>query len=308
MKFSVIIPTYNREKDLGDCLNSILRQILLPSEVLIVDDGELPSIFIDEFKEKFKNRGIRFIYYQKDHSKERRGSSESRNIGFKMVSQRIVFILDDDVILDDDFFEKIIEVWRENKNPKLIGVAGIIKNYRKKSKLEKFYNKIFGLSSKYLWDVNEAGFQVWDDGIRKREKGYYAHGGDGGCSYNKDLVQRLNGFKIFEGGRGANDDVEFCLKAKKAGYYFIIEPNAKTFHKQSLSNREKNFLIGFKESYYRKIIFSLYCKKDFWHKIWFCWANIGWILRQFLSGHFTKLLGMVFGLLNILSGKVNKKI
>ena len=149
MKFSVIIPTYNREKDLGDCLNSILRQTLLPSEVLIVDDGELPSIFIDEFKEKFKNRGIHFIYYQKDHSKERRGSSESRNVGFKMVSQRIVLILDDDVILDDDFFEKIIRIWEERKaDRELIGVGGWIENTRRQSIFEKFYNKIFGLSSK----------------------------------------------------------------------------------------------------------------------------------------------------------------
>ena len=296
MNFSVIIPTYNREKDLKECLNSVLRQTLLPSEILVIDDGELLPKFISQFKEEFRKQETHFIYYRKDHSREKRGSSESRNVGFKMASQPIVFLLDDDVILDNDFFEKIIEVWRENKSPKLIGVAGVIKNYRKKGWIEKFYNIIFGLSSKYSWDVNEVGFQVWDDGIRKREKGYYAHGGDGGCSYNKELVQRLGGFTIFKGGRGANDDVDFCLRAKKAGYYFIIEPGAKTFHKQSSTSREENFLTGFKESYYRKIIFKDNCKKNFKNSLWFCWANVGWILRQFLTGHFSKGAGMIKGL------------
>jgi glycosyltransferase involved in cell wall biosynthesis len=39
MKISVIVPTYNRPKALGLCLRSLMRQSMLPSEILIADDG-----------------------------------------------------------------------------------------------------------------------------------------------------------------------------------------------------------------------------------------------------------------------------
>ncbi|MFH1864183.1 MAG: glycosyltransferase, partial [bacterium] len=39
MKVSVIIPTYNEEKTIGECLTSLLRQSYKNIEVIIVDDG-----------------------------------------------------------------------------------------------------------------------------------------------------------------------------------------------------------------------------------------------------------------------------
>jgi GT2 family glycosyltransferase len=293
MNFSVVIPTYNREKDLLGCVESVVRQAILPNEIIIIDDGNLPMEFVDSIKTIFNNSKTSFRYYKKEHFNEPRGLSESKNIGLKIASNEILFILDDDLILEGDFFKEIIMVWQENKDDKLIGVAGIIKNNRKKSMVERIYNKIFGLTSKYSWDVNSVGFQVWNDGIQKKEKGYYAHGGV--CSYSKNLAQKLI-FTTFSGGRTALEDVDFCLRAKNRGYYFIIEPKARVLHKQSPASKEKNFLIGFKESYNRKIIFKNNCRKSIRNFFWFYWANIGWILRQFLVGHFSKGAGMIKGL------------
>lgn len=229
------------------------------------------------------------------------GLAESKNIGLRLAKNNILFILDDDLVLDEDFFEKIMKVWEENKNDKnLIGVGGIIKNNRKKGRIEKFYNKIFGLESAWKWDITPVGFQVWDEGIREKEKGYYAHGGV--CSYNKNLAQKL-GFVTFSGGRTALEDIDFCLRAKNKGYYFIIEPEAKVFHKQSSVGREKDFLIGFKESYNRKIIFKDNCQKSFKNYLWFFWANIGWILRQLLAIHSSRFFGMIKGIITPLDLK-----
>lgn len=293
--FSAVIPTYNRQYDLEKCIQSILNQNLLPDEILIIDDGELPMEFIKELKYKLGKKSIHLVYYKKNHIKKLRGSSESRNLGLRLAKNNILFILDDDVLLDKNFFGKAMKVWQENKDRNLIGVGGLIRNNRKKGRLEQIYNKIFGLNSKYNWDINEVGFQVWDEGIKKRKKGFYLHGG---CSsYNKNLVQKLGKFRTFEGGRTALEDVDFCLRAKNKGYYFIIEPEVKVFHKQSATSREKDSLIGFKESYNRKIIFKNNCKKNFKNYLWFYWANIGWILRQFIIGHFSKGFGMIKGLL-----------
>lgn len=294
MNFSIAIPTYNRQKDLNICLNSILKQTLLPFEILIIDDGDLPQNFINIEKKKFLAKNINFVYYKKNHQIERKGLSESKNKIIESVNNNIFFILDDDLILDSDFCAKIIKIWENNNKKKLIGIGGFIKNNRKKNKLEKLYNYIFGLRSKIKWDINNIGFQVWDENIKEQQKCYYIHGG--ASSYNKELTQKLN-FTTFSGGRTALEDVDFCLRAKNKGYYFIIEPNARVVHNHSTVSRESCFLIGFKESKNRKIIFKNNCDKNIKNYIWFYWANIGWILKQFLSGHFLKGLGMIKGLI-----------
>lgn len=294
MKFSIVIPTYNRENDLEICLDSILGQTLKPAEIVVIDDGNSSQDFLRNVKIDLSKEGINFVYYKKDHTKERRGLSESKNISLELVSNEIFFILDDDLILDNNFFEKIMKVWQENRDEKLIGVGGLIKNNRKKSAFEKVYYKIFGLTSRYSWDVNGVGFQVWNEGITKREKGHYVHGGV--SSYKKSLVKKLGGFATFSGGRTALEDVDFCLRAKNKGYYFIMEPRAKVIHNHSPSGRENNFLIGFKEGNNRKAIFKEHCDKNLKNYFWFWWANIGWVLKQFLTFQFSKGLGMIKGL------------
>jgi glycosyltransferase involved in cell wall biosynthesis len=114
MKFSVVIPTYNRTDDLKNCLNSILTQSVLPTEVIIIDDAELSESLMTEWQKIFADKQINFQYYRKDHSRERRGLSESKNVGLNKASEEIVFFLDDDVVLASDFFQNIMKVWETN--------------------------------------------------------------------------------------------------------------------------------------------------------------------------------------------------
>lgn len=294
MKFSIVIPTYNRQEDLCKCLSSILAQSVLPTEVIVIDDGSLPDDFISGQKEKFSQAGINLVYYKKNHEIERRGLSESKNKSLELVTNEIFFIFDDDVVLESDYCEKIIGIWRENKDDNLIGVGGIIKNRRLRPHLEKFFHAFFGISSKHSWDVNRVGFQVWDEEIVEPIKGYYAHGGV--CSYNLAKSKELK-FTNFSGGRTALEDVDFCLRAKNKGYHFIIQPQARLYHYPSKAGRESIVLSGFKEGFNRRIIFITANKKPNLHLwAWFYWANIGWILRQFLVGNFRKGVGMLRGM------------
>lgn len=297
MKFSIVIPTYNRSDDLAKCLNSILAQTLFPTEVVIIDDGESLEEFIRSWKDRLSLENINFIYYKKNHEIERRGLSESKNKAVEMVNNNIFFILDDDVILQPSFCESIMKIWENNvNNRKLIGVGGIIKNRRKRSALEKYFHVFFGISSKFSWDVNPVAFQIWNEEIKEPAFGYYAHGGV--CSYNLGLVKELK-FSTFSGGRTALEDVDFCLRAKNRGYNFIIEPKAELYHYPSEISREGMFLIGYKEGRNRKIIFqSINKKTNLFKVIWFFWANCGWILRQFLVGNFQKGMGMIKGIIS----------
>jgi GT2 family glycosyltransferase len=292
MKFSVIIPTYQRLKELEACLNSLLRQDLLPKEIIIIDDAELSEEFVKYWQKEAAVYQVSFVYYKKNQAAEARGSSTSRNIGLEKASEKICFILDDDLDLENYFFSKIMADW--NNDEKLIGVGGVIINNRKKTIWEKRYNKFFGLSAELSWDINNNGFQSWDDGIEDRQIAYYVHGGV--CAYNKDVVKALGGFTIFSGGREALEDLDFCWRAKKAGYYFFIEPAARVFHAHSPSGREDNFTAGFKEGANRKKIFVGLGGQEFLDKLSFYWANLGWILRSLAKRKFKKAQGMLKGL------------
>ncbi len=295
MNFTIFIPTYNREKDLEKCLFSITKQTLLPNEILIIDDGDILNEFIIKWKNNLKVLNIDLIYYKKDHTKERRGLAESKNIALENIKNKILFILDDDVILLPDFCENIIKVWEKNDSINLIGVGGIIKNRRKKIFFEKFYYNFFGIRSKYSWDVNRIGFQIWDEEIKYKEIGFYTHGGV--CSYNTEKAKKI-GFAIFDGGRTGLEDVDFCLQAKKRGFHFIIEPKAELFHYPNKSNRENQFRTGYKESKNRKIIFKKESSnKNLFIYLWFLWASIGWLLRQLIVGNFSKFKGSLYGFL-----------
>ncbi len=294
MNFSLVIPTYNRLEDLEKCLVSVLVQTVSPAELLIIDDGALPQEFINTWRDKLGLKSITLVYYQKNHELERRGLSESKNKALELVANEIFFMLDDDVTLETDFCARIMNVWTEKSgDDKLIGVGGIIKNHRARSGFEKFFHAFFGLGSKFAWDVNPVAFQVWDEDIKEPTLGYYAHGGV--SAYRLSLARSLK-FSTFSGGRTALEDVDFCLRAKSAGYHFIIEPAARLGHYPSAVAREKMFLIGQKESHNRWLIFRTINKKpSIFLRAWFAWANLGWILRQFLSGNFKKGLGMARG-------------
>ena len=294
MDFSVAIPTYNREDDLIELFESVLKQDALPSEILIIDDWELDTKVLSYIREKAKTLGVSFAYHQKKAAGEPRGLAESRNVAFKLARNEIVFMLDDDLVLKEHFFQNIMKVWGKYfSDENLIGVGGFIENERKKGKLEEVFNKIFGLVSSISWDINEVGFQVWDDTLQEPSKVYYFHGGV--ASYRKKICQAI-GFASLSPGRTALEDVEFCLRAKNLGYYFIILPDALVIHKKSKKSRDSDLILGIKESFNRNQIFLRNCKKSLRNYLWFIWANIGWILRQFLAGNFIKGYGMIIGI------------
>jgi len=296
MNFSIVVPTYNRKNDLEKLLQSILEQYLFPKEIIIIDDGNLERIFIRKINSIFKDKQIKIVYYQKNHKNEPKGAAVSRNIGMELAKENIVFILDDDLILEKEFFINIIQVWKENNNSKLIGVGGIIKNNRRKKIFENIYNKIFTLSSNYNWDITGVGFQIWNDFITNREIGYYIHGGVASYNKNKILSGKLM-FRALSSGQTYLEDIDFCLRAKKKGFYFIIEPTAKSIHNHCKLGRDSKYMKGFKSSQNRKLIFNKEIKKTQKNYILFFWSNFGWLLRQLLVGHFATALGMLVGLL-----------
>lgn len=106
-RFSIIVPVYNAEKYLHDCINSIRIQSCADFEVLFVDDGSTDGTL--NLLGRFKAEDNRFQIYHQDH----RGVSSARNVGLKFaVGDFICFVDADDQIAStylDDLHQAIGE-------------------------------------------------------------------------------------------------------------------------------------------------------------------------------------------------------
>ena len=93
MKISIIIPVYNVEKYLRECLDSILAQSYKDFEIILVDDGSTDSSgnICDEYSMKYEN--IKVLH------KNNNGLSSARNAGLDIAQgEYILFIDSDDVV------------------------------------------------------------------------------------------------------------------------------------------------------------------------------------------------------------------
>lgn len=104
MLFSIILPIYNVEKYLCECVDSILNQTYKDYEIILVDDGskdKSPQI-CDELAHKYDC--IKVIH------KKNGGLSDARNVGSKeAIGEYIVYIDSDDYILDKEFLSKLAQ-------------------------------------------------------------------------------------------------------------------------------------------------------------------------------------------------------
>ena len=93
ISISVIIPVYEREKELNKALNSIYEQTVIPDEIIIIDDSKRKL----KIKEKFK-KNLNLIIIK---NSEPVGTSNARNQGIKISKSDYCAFLD-----SDDYFDK----------------------------------------------------------------------------------------------------------------------------------------------------------------------------------------------------------
>lgn len=102
---SVIIPVYNVEKYLRDCIESLLKQTVDFSEleVILVNDGSKDSSaeICKEYAEKYSN----IIFY----TKENEGLSKTRNLGLTKAHGKYIFFFDSDDMLREDTIKSVCD-------------------------------------------------------------------------------------------------------------------------------------------------------------------------------------------------------
>lgn len=109
-KISILVPVYNVEKYLRQCLDSVINQTLQDIEIIIINDGSTDSSpqIIKEYMKKDKR--IRLI------DKKNSGYGHSMNQGLKAATGKYVGIVESDDFVEPEMFEKLYETAVKHKN------------------------------------------------------------------------------------------------------------------------------------------------------------------------------------------------
>jgi glycosyltransferase involved in cell wall biosynthesis len=101
---SVIIPVYNVEKYLRECVDSVLSQTYKSYEIILVDDGSTDGSgeICDEYIDGHSQ--VKVIH------KANGGLSDARNTGLKNAKGEYVYFLDSDDYIVPDAFQKLINI------------------------------------------------------------------------------------------------------------------------------------------------------------------------------------------------------
>lgn len=104
MKISVIVPVYNNEKNLKDCIESILNQTYKSFELILINDGSSDNSL--EICEAYKTTDSRIVVYNQINS----GASVARNLGLRKMSGDYVIFVDADDTIKSNMLSEMLNV------------------------------------------------------------------------------------------------------------------------------------------------------------------------------------------------------
>ena len=116
-KFSIIVPGYNVENYLEDCLSSIFKQTNQDFEVIFINDGSTDKTL--EIANKYKD-DITII------NQENLGLSEARNNGVKKASGKYLLFVDSDDYIDKELLQRLDQVTKNNPDLVRFGLNEVV--------------------------------------------------------------------------------------------------------------------------------------------------------------------------------------
>ncbi|QTD37571.1 glycosyltransferase family 2 protein [Polaribacter batillariae] len=257
MKFSLIICTYMRPKALFNLLKSVQLQSFYPNEIIVVDSSTNNNTNDLLKKNSFKN----LSYYKV--SEENRGLTKQRNFGISKIAPNIdiVCFLDDDILLEKEYFKNLLETYKIY--PEALAVGGYISNevnwiQKEKTMSNEFYydgwarkeSVRFLMRKKLkLLDSTAPGFMpTFSNGrsisfLPPSGKTYPVELIMGGVSSYKRKIFKNFSFSNYFEGYGLYEDADFSLRLAKVGKLYI-NTAAKLEHHHSVEGRPNKFKYG----------------------------------------------------------------
>ncbi len=134
IKVSIILPVYNVENYLRQCLDSVINQTLKEIEIICVNDGSTDDspLILDEYAKK-DNR-IRII------NKKNAGLGAARNTGMEYVKGEYIGFIDSDDYVDISMFEKLYKNAKFNNSDIVMCPMSVVNNNNEEFKNRSYYN------------------------------------------------------------------------------------------------------------------------------------------------------------------------
>lgn len=124
LRISVVTPTLQRPQEVQELLTNLAQQTHLPYEVILVDGA--PENEPDTEKRVLGMKAS--LPFSCVYIRHGGGTAIQRNIGIDAVNGDYIAFIDDDIRLDSDFFSQILEVYAEDTELRVGGIAGYITN------------------------------------------------------------------------------------------------------------------------------------------------------------------------------------
>jgi glycosyltransferase involved in cell wall biosynthesis len=211
MKYSIIVPVYNRPNEVDELLQSLCQQTVKDFEVLIIEDGSIKTC--KDVCDKYAN--ILVLHY---HAKENSGPGQSRNYGAKRAKGEYVIILDSDVVLPNTYIEAI----DKSLTSEIIAFGGPDAAHPSFTPIQKAIS--YSMTSFFTTGGIRGGKAKLDK--------FYPRSFNMGI--RRDVYLQLGGFTKMRFG----EDIDFSYRIVEAGYRPQLFPEAWVWHKRRTDFRK----------------------------------------------------------------------
>ena len=212
MKYSIIVPVFNRPDEVDELLQSLVSQTLTDFEVVIVEDGsEKPCKDVcDKYAGKLDVK-----YFMKKNS----GPGQSRNYGAERAKGEYLIVLDSDVVLPEGYLKAVDdELQREPAD----AFGGPDRSHDSFSETQKAIS--YSMTSFFTTGGIRGG--------KKKLDKFYPRSFNMGI--RRDVYMRLGGFSKMRFG----EDIDFSIRIFKAGCRCRLFPEAWVWHKRRTDMRK----------------------------------------------------------------------
>lgn len=217
-KVSTILPVYNVESYLRQCLDSIIMQTLEDIEIICVNDGSTDNSL--EILQEYKNKDSRI----KIINQENRGQGVARNIALENITGDYIGFVDPDDYISPNMYKTLYETAIKH-NCDIVEESFYIKNEirnylkKRKNKLNLPKNKTFNYKVKknYVFSPNLA---IWNK------------------LYKTSFIKE-NDIKFFETKKG--EDIIFTIKSRVLASKIVYIDNADYYYRIKKDNVPKSY-------------------------------------------------------------------
>ena len=211
MKYSIIVPVFNRPDEVDELLESLCHQDVKDFEVIIVEDGSKKPC--KDVCDKYASI-LDLHYYYKENS----GPGQSRNYGAERANGEWLIVLDSDVVLPKDYLRNV-----ENGMRNEDAFGGPDASHPSFTPIQKAIS--YSMTSFFTTGGIRGGKGKKLDKFFPR-------------SYNmgirREVYQELGGFTKMRFG----EDIDFSYRIIEAGYKTALIPEAWVWHKRRTDFRK----------------------------------------------------------------------